>query len=250
MLIEDLKIWWHQGRQYIPDLEKAAIPAPFRGRPEISSEPITADEEADLVDLCPTGAISGSPLRIDLMKCTFCGECAHACPRKIRFTQDHRLATNEPEKLVIREGVQAVSLDPDKVRQEIHALFGRSLKLRQISAAGDNSYELELNACSNVNFDMGRFGIEFVSSPRHADGIVITGPISENMAKAMKIAYDAVPEPKLVILVGVDALSGGIFAGSPALQRQFLQDVPIDLYVPGNPPHPLTFIQGILDLIR
>jgi Ni,Fe-hydrogenase III small subunit len=96
---------------------------------------------------------------------------------------------------------------------------------------------------------MGRFGIEFVASPRHADGIVITGPITENMAEALHICYDAVPHPKIIILVGTDAISGGIFAVSKAIQRDFTGKYPVDLYVPGNPPHPLTFINGILRLL-
>ena len=109
---------------------------------------------------------------------------------------------------------------------------------------------MELNAAGNVNFDMGRFGIEFVASPRHADGLVITGPITENMAKPLRICYDATPSPKLLILAGTDAISGGIFEGSPALDRSFLKDHTIDLFVPGNPVHPLTFINGVLDLVR
>jgi len=102
----------------------------------------------------------------------------------------------------------------------------------------------------NVNFDMGRFGIEFVASPRHADGIVITGPVSENMAEPLQICYDATPDPKLIILAGTDAISGGIFDGAPALNRSFLNKYKIDLYVAGNPVHPLSFINGILQLIR
>ena len=109
---------------------------------------------------------------------------------------------------------------------------------------------MELNACSNVNFDMGRFGIEFVASPRHADGVVITGPITENMAQPLQICYDAIPEPKIIILAGTDAISGGIFEGSLALNRSFLSKYKIDLYVPGNPIHPLTFINGVLELIK
>jgi Ni,Fe-hydrogenase III small subunit len=107
---------------------------------------------------------------------------------------------------------------------------------------------MELNACGNVNFDMGRYGIEFVASPRHADGIVITGPVTQNMSEALKICYEAVPDPKIVILTGTDAISGGIFWESPALERTFMESFHIDLFVPGNPVHPLTFINGILDL--
>jgi Ni,Fe-hydrogenase III small subunit len=135
------------------------------------------------------------------------------------------------------------------IRKEVRKLFKNSLKLRQISAGGDNSGEMELNASGNVNFDMGRYGIEFVASPRHADGIVITGPITANMAEATQICYEAVPSPKIIILAGTDAISGGIFSDSKAIQRDFLDKYPVDLYVPGNPAHPLTFINGILRLL-
>jgi Ni,Fe-hydrogenase III small subunit len=109
---------------------------------------------------------------------------------------------------------------------------------------------MELNAANNVQFDMSRFGIEFVASPRHADGIVITGPITENMAKSVQICYDAVPEPKIIVLVGTDAISGGILGNSKAIDRSFLDKYHIDLYIPGNPAHPLTIINGLLDLTR
>ena len=247
-MIKETQILTHHGRQYIPDLTEACVPAPFRGRPVISSAEI--DVKA-LRELCPTGAISKNPVSIHLGRCLFCGECELAFPEKIRFTNDHITATNDSKKLVVREGEEGrILLDPDMIREEIKRVFNRSLKLRQISAAGDNSCELELGACGNPNFDMGRFGLEFVASPRHADGIVITGPISENMAEAVQICNAAVPSPKIVVLCGVDAISGGIFTGSRALNREFLQEVHIDLYVPGNPPHPLTFINGILELTR
>ncbi|MDP4292718.1 MAG: NADH:ubiquinone oxidoreductase [Bacteroidota bacterium] len=247
-MFNNLKILYHQGKQYIPDVTKAKIPGIFRGRPFITG--VQVDEEK-LVSLCPTQAITASPVAIDLGKCTFCGECAFAFPEKIEFTTDYKIATNDREALIIRQGQDdPVKLNPELIRKEIHQMFRGSLKLRQVSAGGDNSCELELNACSNVNFDMGRFGIEFVASPRHADGIVITGPISENMAEPLQICYDATPDPKIVILAGVDAISGGIFADSPALNRKFLENYKIDLYVPGNPMHPLTFINGVLDLIR
>jgi Ni,Fe-hydrogenase III small subunit len=208
-------------------------------------------DEAALIDICPTHAIMSDPVRIDLGKCTFCGECAIAFPDKINFTKDYKIATNIRDSLVIREGIdKPIELDPGVIRKEISAYFGGSLKLRQVSAGGDNSCELELNACGNVNFDMGRFGIEFVASPRHADGIVITGPITQNMSEPLQICYDAIPHPKIIILAGTDAISGGIFEGSPALNRNFLSRYKIDLYVPGNPIHPLTFINGLLELIK
>ena len=247
-MLDNLKILLHQDKQFIPDVTTAQVPGIFRGRPVIGTQKINENE---LIELCPTNAISKDPFCIDLGKCSFCGECAFAFPNKIKFTTDHKIATNERERLVIREGRdEPVELNPELIRKEINQYFGSSLKLRQVSAGGDNSCELELNACGNVNFDMGRFGIEFVASPRHADGIVITGPITQNMAEPLQICYDAIPEPKIIILAGTDAISGGIFDGSPALNRNFLSNYKIDLYVPGNPIHPLTFINGVLELIK
>jgi Ni,Fe-hydrogenase III small subunit/NAD-dependent dihydropyrimidine dehydrogenase PreA subunit len=247
-MLDNLKILLHQGKQYIPDLTMAKVPGLFRGRPVISTERVNENE---LMELCPTHAISANPVCIDLGKCTFCGECAFAFPNKIKFTTEYKIATNDRQKLIIKEGQdEAIELNPERIRKEISEYFSGSLKLRQVSAGGDNSCELELNACGNVNFDMGRFGIEFVASPRHADGIVITGPITENMAQPLQICYEAIPEPKIIILAGTDAISGGIFEGSPALDRSFLSKYKIDLYVPGNPIHPLTFINGVLELIK
>ena len=158
------------------------------------------------------------------------------------------MSVNERNSLIIAERADIpLAPNPDVIRQEIHSFFGSSLKLRQVSAGGDNSCELELNACGNVNFDMGRFGIEFVASPRHADGVVITGPLTKAMAQATELCFDAVPAPKIIILVGACAISGGIFKGSHEIDRTFLTSHNIDLYIPGCPPHPLTFITGILD---
>src|SRR6185437_2917577 len=229
-MLDNFKILLHQGKQYIPDVTKAQVPGNFRGRPVISTSPV--DSHA-LAELCPTGAISGDPVSIHLGKCTFCGECAFSFPEKICFTRDYRIATNLRNELIVREGVDVpIRLNPDAIREEISKYFSGSLKLRQVCAGGDSSTEWELNACGNVNFDMGRFGVEFVASPRHADGIVITGPISENMAEPLRICYEAIPEPKIIILAGTDAISGGIFAGRPSLNRGFLQNYKIDLYVP------------------
>jgi len=247
-MFENLKILWHQGKQFIPDVTTAKVPGIFRGRPIIST---TAVDEAFLVELCPTKAISIKPFCIDLGKCTFCGECAVQFPDKIQFTKDYKLSTNIRERLLICEGVdKPIEVDPNNVRKEIHRVFGKSLKLRSVSAGGDNSCEWELTASNNVQFDMSRFGIDFVASPRHADGIVITGPIAQNMAEPLERCYKAIPEPKIIILAGTDAISGGIFADSPAIDRSFLAKYPIDLYIAGNPVHPLTFINGVLDYSR
>jgi Ni,Fe-hydrogenase III small subunit len=247
-MISDVKILFHQGKQFITDVTTVEVPGIFRGRPVISN---VETDAARLLELCPTGAIGRDPISIDMGKCVFCGECQFAFPDKIRFSKDYKMASCVREGLIIREGQdESLTIRPEQVRKEIRKYFGRSLKLRQVSAGGDNSCEWELNATGNVNFDMGRFGIEFVASPRHADGIVITGPISRNMAEPLQICYDAIPHPKIIILAGTDAISGGIFMGSAALDRSFLSSHAVDLYIPGNPVHPLTFINGVLDLIR
>ena len=134
--------------------------------------------------------------------------------------------------------------DPDLAR-----VFGRSLKLRQVSAGGCNACELELNALSNVNFDVQRYGIEWVASPRHADGLVLTGPLTQNMRDAVRLAWEAMPDPRFVVAFGACTISGGLYRSAPALDRTFLAEgVPV-LLIPGCPPHPLSFVHAVLDLL-
>ena len=136
-MLKTLKILYHQGKQFIPDLTNAKVPGIFRGRPEISFEKV---DEKGLVDICPTNAIMSGPIRIDLGKCTFCAECSRLFPGKIHFTTDYKMSVNKRERLIISEGaLEPISLNPDLIRKEIHKLFSCSLKLRQVSAAGDNS---------------------------------------------------------------------------------------------------------------
>ncbi|MCF0165218.1 MAG: NADH:ubiquinone oxidoreductase [Bacteroidales bacterium] len=245
-MIDTIKIMHDQGKQYIPDVTTAKVPGIFRGRPIISEDKSVANSE--ICAVCPTGALSGEDkLSLDMGRCLFCGECARCFPKKISFTQDYKISSVKRENLIIKEGVDApVDFGAEAIRKELKGLFSRSLKLRQVSAAGDNSCEWELGATSNVNFDMGRFGIEFVASPRHSDGVVVTGPVSENMSIALRKTFEAVPSPKLFVLCGTDAISGGIFADSPALDRSFIDETHVDLYIPGNPSHPLTIINALL----
>jgi len=247
--LPEASILLHHGKQFVPDLKNAVLTERFRGRPELCAD-LAAEEMNFLVDLCPVQAFEKEKFCLNLGKCVFCKECHFALPDKVVFTNDYKMATNDPEKLKIFPGQkEPIGFNDALRRKEIKKLFRKSLKLRQVSAAGDNSCEMELNAAGNVNFDMGRYGIEFVASPRHSDGIVITGPVSENMARALQITWDAVPSPKICIVVGTDAISGGIFSAGNALDRRFFDLVKPDLYVPGNPAHPLTFINGVLELI-
>jgi Ni,Fe-hydrogenase III small subunit len=235
-----------QGTQYIPD-PRRADPKGFRGRPAIG-EGACATGCHTCAAACPTGALLAEPLRIDLGRCTQCGDCAPACPSgKLSYVNDFRLASTSREGLVLDAGRSAP--DPVRVSAALKKRFGRSLKLRSVSAGGCNACELEVNATTNVNFDIGRYGIDIVASPRHADGLVLTGPISAHMAPALQLCWDAMPDPKIVIAVGACAISGGPFAGSPALDRAFLDRFKPTLYVSGCPPHPLSIVCGLLDLL-
>jgi Ni,Fe-hydrogenase III small subunit/NAD-dependent dihydropyrimidine dehydrogenase PreA subunit len=235
-----------QGQQFIPDPRRAE-PKGFRGRPVIGEGACEGGCRA-CADVCPTRAIAAPPLSIDLGRCIQCGDCAPACPvGRIGFTNDVRLAATDRAGLVI--GVDRPAPDPVRVSAELKLRFGRSLKLRSVSAGGCNGCELEVNALSNVNFDIGRYGIDIVASPRHADGLVLTGPVTRNMADALQLCWDGMPEPKFVIAVGACAISGSPFEGSEALDRSFLERFAPTLYIPGCPAHPLSFVCGILDLL-
>ena len=232
--------------------EKPELPERFRGRPSVNPD-LCASGCADCLSACPTQALQESPgpgkktLSLDMGRCLFCGECAKSCPDgAIVFTRDHRLAANKREDLLIQS--QEVKLAAS-LKEEMRRLFGRSLKLRQVSAGGCSACEAELTALNNVVFDLGRFGIQFVASPRHADGLIITGPVTKHMKDDLQLAYQAIATPKIVIAVGACALSGGPFMDSAEHLGGASAIVPVDLFIPGCPPHPLTILDGLLRLL-
>jgi Ni,Fe-hydrogenase III small subunit/NAD-dependent dihydropyrimidine dehydrogenase PreA subunit len=225
-----------------------SLPALFRGRPVLDPEKCV-DGCARCIEACPTDAlrISAAGPELDLGRCIFCGECAAACPGDaITFTRDWRLAASDRAGLAVT-GDRSVHIEA--ASRELRRLLGRSLRLRQISAGGCNGCEVEVNALGNVVFDSSRFGIEFVASPRHADGILLTGPLTANMRKATLQTYEAVAEPKLVIAAGACAISGGLFRGHPEIHDGIEDLLSVDLYVPGCPPHPYTILDGLLRLL-
>jgi Ni,Fe-hydrogenase III small subunit len=188
----------------------------------------------------------GSP-RLDVGACLFAPEEASACVHgALSFTPDHRLAARTREDLVTPDGAVRLA---EALEISARRLFGRSLRLRSVAAGSCNGCEAELVALGNVVFDLARFGIQFVASPRHADGIVVTGAVSRNMRSAVYATYEAVPDPRLVIAVGACAINGGPFRGSPEVGNGVPADIPVDLWVPGCPPHPITLLDGLLRLL-
>lgn len=238
-----------QGKRTLPYPEaEPVLPDRLRGLPVLDHSKCQP-ACTSCVDACPTDAItSAGTLRIDLGRCLFCPECANACPEGvIRFTQQYRLATSNRSDLVLAEG-ETLRL-AGRLAEETHRVLGRSLKLRQVSAGGCNGCEADVNVLNTVVFDLGRFGIQFVASPRHADGLLITGPVTQNMRLALEKTYEAVPAPKIVIAAGACAISGGPFLGHPETLNGADSVLRVDLYIPGCPPHPITILDGLLRLI-
>ncbi len=243
-----------QGRQTMayPDGPAPALPDRHGGALRVDSSKCTDGCKA-CVEVCPTHAVT-RPLEkavsLDLGRCIFCAACVETCPAKaITQTGDHRLAARQREDLVLgqpgEEELRLAAALHGKLRQ----LFGRSLRLRVVSAGGCGGCEADTNVLSTIGWDIGRFGIQFVASPRHADGLLVTGCVSRNMELALKKAWDAVPEPKIVIAVGACAIAGGPFVNHPQILNGAASVVPVDLYIPGCPPHPLTILDGLLRLL-
>lgn len=232
------------------------MPDRFRGLPSLDAAKCP-DGCRDCAEACPTGAIAiNGGVRLDLGRCLFCTDCMDACPEGVlAYTQDYRLATRTREALVLSAERSSGALKGQTLElataldAKLRKLFGRSLKLREVSAAGCNACEADVNVLSTVVFDLGRFGIQVVASPRHADGLLITGPVSKNMELALRKTYDAVPAPKIVIAVGACAISGGPFVDHPEIVNGASTVVPVDLYIPGCPPHPVTILDGLLRLL-
>lgn len=231
-----------------PGGDPPAMPDRFRGRP-VADATACAAGCAACVEACPTGALSANTFpRVDLGRCLYCTDCADACPEgAITYSHDYRMATRSREDL--HAGPHEELRLAEALDARLKRMFGRSLRLRQVSAAGCSACEADVNVLGTIGWDIGRFGIQMVASPRHADGILVTGCVSENMRLALLKAYEAIPAPKLVIAVGACAISGGVFAGHPQQHGGAGGVVPVDLFIPGCPPHPLTILDGMLRLL-
>jgi len=230
-----------------PD-QAPTLPDRFRGFPIVDATKCTDGCRA-CIETCPTGALATDDggLHVDLGRCLFCPDCTRACPEgAIVHSQEYRLAARTRDELLTDGPFVARSRALD---ERMRRLFGRSLKLRVVSAGGCNGCEVEVNVLGTVVFDLARFGIQYVASPRHADGLLITGPVTENMRFALKKTYNAVPPPKIVIATGACAISGGPYVDHPEVHNGAESVVPVDLYIPGCPPHPYTILDGLLGLL-
>lgn len=239
---------FRQGYRTNPFPKKEPVLSPrFRGLPSLDMTLCKTDCNTCLEN-CPTGAIikNGDNTMIDLGNCLFCADCP-ACPHgAITFSTDYRLAVNQREDLLFAgENFEMAKA----LRKKMLSLFGRSLKLRQVSAGGCNACEADVNVLGTLVFDLGRFGIQFVASPRHADGLLVTGPVSKNMQAALLSTWEAVAPPKIVIATGACAIAGGPFRDSPEINNGIGDLLPVDLYIPGCPPSPYTILDGLLRLL-
>lgn len=253
-MIKSLLTRMRQGTRTIeyPRGPAPAVPEQFRGMPALAVERCGPDEcAAACRGACPTEALrfrDGRLEGIDLGRCLFCTQCRDVCERSaISFTREFRLAARNREHLFLTAGASLPLAEPlEHARQK---LFRRSLKLRQVSAGGCNACEADVNVLGTIGWDLSRFGIQMVASPRHADGLLVTGCVTGNMKEALQKTYDAVPAPKLVIAVGACAISGGPFYANPEQCGGAEYVVPVDLFIPGCPPHPLTILHGLLRLL-
>lgn len=208
--------------------DSATLPERFRGRP------LVARAEGRSLPVIDLGEVLFAP-----------DDPMIARVPEMEFTQDYRMAVRVRSALVTQGEIALATALDERMRN----LLGRSLRLRSVAAGSCGGCEAELNALGNVVFDMGRFGVQFVASPRHADGIVITGAVSANMREALEKTYEAVPDPRIVIAVGTCAISGGVFRESEEVNGGVPSSIPVDLWIPGCPPHPLTVLDGLLRLL-
>ncbi len=253
----------------------AEVSVGARGRPEFDFAKWKDARPA--VAVCPTGALSLSEqngtreIRFDLGNCTFCGLCAET-DSAIRMTNVCELAARKRADLVATAKYQVgpdgthkslVNLQPAtcnsqpasfealgaELKKRIHKVLGRSLHIREVDAGSCNGCEIEIVGLNSPVYDIERFGIHFVASPRHADMLLVTGPVSRNMELALRKTYEATPEPRLVVVVGACGCGGGIFGQNYASLGGVDKVVPVDVYIPGCPPNPHALLHGILSAV-
>lgn len=234
----------------------ARTPDRFRGAPQL--RPNSVAEKLPSPSVCPSGAIQSgsdrSKYAIDLGRCLFCGRCADSPDGAIELGRRVELAARQRGSLLVQvEGdsrgqlaTRPASPSDIQVAEQIQRTLGDSLHLRHLDSGSCNACDWELTALLNPVYDIRRLGIDFVASPRHADGVIVTGPVTRNLETAVRRTYEAVPEPRVVIAVGACATSGGIAGRSYASAGGVAEVLPVDVFIPGCPPRPEAIIYGIL----
>src|SRR5271157_2015335 len=230
--------------------------------PDIPSDLLTDEIARRVVAACPTSALrleeaaGRTYLALNYGECIGCSRCVAAGDGAFRYAEKVARCGVSKEALIRRWDIQSrsevVQDEPafSQAAEQIRALVGQALNIRQVDAGSCNGCEAEIVALANPYYDLERFGIHFVASPKHADMLLVTGPVTRNMAASVKHAYDAVPSPKLVVAVGACGCSGGIFGDSHAVVGPVDAVIPVDGYIPGCPPTPAMLLTGILQLLR
>ncbi len=261
-MIFDVIVQSVKSSQVVIPLEKLLGTAEGSRMPDVQPDLLTPTIAARVVSACPTGALSiaqkqsGSVLTLDYGECVGCGHCYS--PRDgALFPATHLSCCGTSRASLVRhwdvenrKEVIAAESPLERTAREIRAIIGRALNIRQLDAGSCNGCEAEITALSNPYYDLERFGIHFVASPKHADMLLVTGPVTGNMAEAVKSTYEATPSPKLVMAVGACGVGGGIFGGSPAVVGPVDTVIPVDAYIPGCPPTPAMLLTGILRALR
>jgi Ni,Fe-hydrogenase III small subunit/formate hydrogenlyase subunit 6/NADH:ubiquinone oxidoreductase subunit I len=266
----------------------AGLSSRARGRPEIDWA--NWKDARPGAAICPTGAISHQDIdgervaKLDLAKCIFCGLCADV-DKAIHMTNNCECAkrrrddlltrasyklkadgthgrmvsgpsvgdekeTSAPPEEVASPSRESIEVLGEQIQQRTTKLLGRSLHIREVDAGSCNGCEVEIVNLNSPVYDIERFGIHFVASPRHADMLLVTGPVTRNMELALRKTYDAMPAPRLVVAVGACGCSGGIFGVNYATRGGVGAVIPVDVYIPGCPPNPHALLHGILMAVR
>jgi Ni,Fe-hydrogenase III small subunit/formate hydrogenlyase subunit 6/NADH:ubiquinone oxidoreductase subunit I len=262
-----------------PIKENDQISENFKGKINLVTSKGICDFELngkadEIENICLSNAIkirnkesNTTEVTLDNGKCFLCGRCEEVYPNLFKMGHNQNTAARNKEQLIDLVELQLLQTDKKYLNETIHekssnglsyeqvgkelkekinSLFGRSLAIRQVDGGSCNGCEIEITALNNPIYDIERFGVQFVSSPRHADVLLVTGPVSQNMAIALEKTYQATPEPKIVIAVGACACSGGIFGNTYATTGGVDTLLPVEVYIPGCPPRPEALIYGIL----
>ena len=243
------------GIETIKNLANSLSSRNYHGSAIFTAEP-TNDQRKTLEDICPTKALfsikENSAMGLDNGKCIMCGYCSEVAPQTIKFSNKPATPAKMKSQIIDYSSPQTLPSEKSydqigiELKEKIQKMFGRSLAIRQVDAGSCNGCEIEIAALNNPIYDIERFGIHFVASPRHADVLLVTGPASRNMTIALLRTYEATPDPKIVIAVGACACSGGIFGDTYATTGGIDKVVPVDVYIPGCPPRPEILLQGLL----